>query len=71
MTRAAAAFHDNFAKAVKNEWNIPNLFYTEDRGSFFRNVGIYASHITGHHYLNININFQDVLENVYIPTESV
>jgi hypothetical protein len=75
MTRAAVAFRDSFAKATKNERNILNLFYTEDRGSFFRNVVIYASHITEHHYLNINcgenFNIQDVLENLYTPTESV
>jgi hypothetical protein len=71
MKRAAVAFSDSFAKAAKNERNIPNLFYTEDRGIFFWNVGIYVSHITEHQYLNSNINFQDVLENLYTSTESV
>jgi len=68
-------FSRQFCEGSKNERNIPNFLYTEDRGIFLRKVGIYASHIAEHHYLNIdcgeNFNFQNVSGNLYTPPVSI
>jgi len=71
----SSRFSRQFREGSKSERNVLNFFYTENGGSLLRKDGIYASHISEHHYLNIhygeNFNIQNVSENVYTTTASI